>query len=119
MTLLTGSPDTDSSPAALTGTYRRALQPARGPRNKTSRPPDAPCQRCGGLMVLSYTAALEWDVTGELMTLWYCVNCGDCLDTCILVNRGKASVSARPHTRPRTGRQHLGRPPGVRTGTTL
>ena len=47
------------------------------------------CVRCGGLLVTSFTAALERDVTGTPVTLRRCVNCGDCVDPLILANRGK------------------------------
>ena len=58
------------------------------------------CLRCGGLLISSYTASLERDITGTPVTLWRCVNCGDCVDREILANRWKDSIPA--HTRPRT-----------------
>ena len=95
MILLAGFPDIDSSPSALTDASRRTPDRARGPRNKASAPPGQSCLRCGGWLVLSYTASLERDVTGTLVTLWRCVNCGDCVDSEILANRWKGPVSAR------------------------
>ena len=89
MTLLAGSPDIDSSPSALTDVSRRAPDRERGPRNKAWAPPGESCLRYGGLQVPSYTASLERDITGKPVTLWRCVNCGDCVDSCILANRWK------------------------------
>jgi hypothetical protein len=45
-------------------------------------------------MVPSYTASLERDVTGTLVTLWRGVNYGDYVDHDILANRGKGPLSA-------------------------
>ena len=95
MILLAGSPNIDSSPPALTDASRQAPDREREPRNKASAPPGESCLRCGGLLVPSYTASLERDVTGKPMTLWRCVNCGDCVDHDILANRGKGPGSAR------------------------
>lgn len=49
--------------------------------------PGNSCLQCYGLLISGYTASLERDVTGTLVTLWRCVNCGDCLDHVILTNR--------------------------------
>ena len=62
------------------------------------------------ILVPSYTASLERDVTGTPVTLWRCVNCGDCVDHDILANRGKGSGSARVRVRPSAGPQYIGRP---------
>jgi hypothetical protein len=94
MTLLAGSLDLASSPSALTGASRRTPDRERGPRNQAWTPPGASCLRCGGLLVLSYMASLERDLIGSPMTLWRCVNCGDCVDRDILANRGKGPVPA-------------------------
>jgi hypothetical protein len=118
MTLLAGSPEIDSSPPALTGASRRAPDRERGPRNKASAPPGESCLRCGGLLVPSYTESLDSDLTGRPMSLWRCVNCGDCVDSYILANRWKDPVPARPCGRPRTGPQRTGQPRGVGTGMT-
>jgi hypothetical protein len=118
MTLLAGSPKIDSSPPALTDASRRAPDRERGPRNKASAPPGESCLRCGGLLVTSYKASLEWDVTGGPVTVWRCVNCGDCFDAQILTNRGKGSGSPQPRARPPTGPQYTGRQHGVGTGMT-
>ena len=98
----TGFPDIDSSPPALTDVSRRT--PARGkkPRSQAAAPPGAFCLRCGGLLVPSYTTSLERDITGTPVTLWRCVNCGDCLDREILANRWKGPLPARRRARPRT-----------------
>jgi len=112
MTLVAGFPDIDSSPPVLPDTSHRAADRGREARIKTSAPPGGFCLRCSGLLVPSYTASLERDVTGKPVTLWRCVNCGDCVDSDILANRGKGSRSARPRTRPPTGPQYTGRPYG-------
>ncbi len=95
MILLAGFPDIDSSPPALTDVSRRAPDRDRRPRNKAWAPPSEFCLRCGGLLVPSYLASLESDLTGRPMRLWRCVNCGDCLDSYILANRWKGPVPAR------------------------
>jgi hypothetical protein len=95
MTLLAGSPEIDSSPPALTDISRRAPDREWGPRNQAWTPPGASCLRCGGLLVLSYMASLESDLTGRPMRLWRCVNCGDCVDRDILANRWKGPMPAR------------------------
>lgn len=100
MILLTGFPNIDSSPPALTDTSHRAPSRESGPRNKAWAPPDEFCLRCGGLLVPSYMASLESDLTGRPMRVWRCVNCGDCVDSEILANRWKGSIPAR--ARPRT-----------------
>ena len=95
MILLVGIPDLDSSPSALTDASRRTPDRERGPRNQAWTPPGAGCLRCGGLLVLSYMASLESDLTGRPMRLWRCVNCGDCVDRDILANRWNGPVPAR------------------------
>lgn len=89
------APGIDSSPSVLTDALRLAPDRRRGPRNKAGTPPGESCLRCGGLLVPSYLAALESDVTGKPMRLWRCVNCGDYLDNDILANRWKGLVPAR------------------------
>jgi hypothetical protein len=118
MTLVAGSLDIDSSPPVLPGASHRAADRDREPRFKASAPPGGFCLRCSGLLVPSYTASLERDVTGKPVTLWRCVNCGDCVDSDILANRGKGSGSVRPRTRLPTGPQYTGRPYGVGIGLT-
>jgi len=95
MILLKGIPDLDSSPYALTDASRRASDRDRGPRNQAWAPPGTCCLRCGGLLVLSYMASLESDLSGRPMRLWRCVNCGDCIDYDILANRWSSPVPAR------------------------
>ena len=99
----TGFPDIDSSSPALTDVSRRT--PARGkkPRSQAAPPPGAFCLRCGGLLVPSYTTSLERDITGTPVTLWRCVNCGDCVDRFILANRWKSPASAVPRVQLPTG----------------
>ena len=99
MILLAGFPNIDSSPPALTDVSRRAPDRDREPRNKISAPTGEFCLRCSGLLVPTYTAALERDITGTPVTLWRCVNCGDCVDSEILANRWKGSMPARARTR--------------------
>ncbi len=117
MTLLADSPDIDSSPPVLPDAHRSADRD-REPHNKASAPPGGFCLRCGGLLVPSYTASLERDVMGKPVTLWRCVNCGDCVDCDILANRWKSPGPARQRARPPTGPQYTGRPSGVGTGMT-
>jgi hypothetical protein len=95
MILLAGIPDLDSSPSTLTDASRRTPNRERGPRNLTSASSGTGCLRCGGLLVLSYMASLESDLTGRPMRLWRCVNCGDCIDHDILANRWNGPVPAR------------------------
>lgn len=118
MILPAGSPEIDSSPPALTNVSSRAPDRKKGPCNKASVPSGEFCRRYGGLLVPSYTASLECDVTGRPMRLGRCVNCGDCVDGYILANRWKGPVSARPRARPRRGPQRAGWTCGVGTGTT-
>lgn len=117
-TMLPVIPDLDSSPSAWTDASRRTSDRDRGPRNQAWTPPGASCLRCGGLLVPSYTASLERDVTGTPVTLWRCVNCGDCVDHDILANRGKGSGSARVRVRSPAGPQYIGRLRGAGTGMT-
>lgn len=118
MILLSGSPDINASPPVLPDASHQTAGREKGPCNKESIPPGEFCLRCGGLLVPSYTASLERDVTGKPVTLWRCVNCGDCVDHDILANRGKGPGSARVRARPPTGPQHAGWPRGVWTGMT-
>lgn len=118
MTLLPDSQDIDSSPPVLPGACHRATDRDRVPRNKESATPAECCLRCDGLLVPSYTASLERDVFHNPLTLWRCVNCGDCVDSYILANRWKSPVLERQRARPPTGPQYTGRPSGVGTGTT-
>jgi hypothetical protein len=118
MILFAGSPNIDASPSAMTDASRLAADRDREARHQPPAPPGESCLRCGGLLVPSYTASLERDVTGTPVTLWRCVNCGDCVDRDILANRGKVSGSAQPRARPPTGPQYTGRPHGVGTGMT-
>ena len=108
MILLAGSPNIDAS--------HQTANP--DPRHQAPPPPGASCLRCGGLLVPSYTASLERDVTGTPVTLWRCVNCGDCVDHDILANREKGSGSARVRVRPPVGPQYIGRLRGAGTGMT-
>jgi hypothetical protein len=87
-------PDLDSSPSARTDASRRTPDRERGPRNQAWAPSDTCCLRCGGLLVLSYMASLESDLSGRPMRLWRCVNCGDCIDYDILANRWNGPVPA-------------------------
>ena len=88
-------PDLGSSPSARTDASRRTPDRERGPRNQAWTPPGACCLRCGGLLVLSYMASFESDLSGRPMRLWRCVNCGDCIDHDILANRWNGPVPAR------------------------
>ena len=88
-TLLAGFPHIDSSPPASTDVFRRAPDREREARNQAWAPPSEFCLRCSGLLVPNYTASLEWDLTGRPITLWRCINCGDCVDSEILANRWK------------------------------
>ena len=118
MILFANSPDLDASPPVLPDASRLAADRDREPRHQPPAPPGESCLRCGGLLVLSYTASLERDIAGTPVTLWRCVNCGDCVDHDILANRGKGSGSARVRVRPSAGPQYIGRPQGVGTGMT-
>jgi hypothetical protein len=118
MTLLAVSPEIDSSPPALTDASRRTPNRERVPRNLTSASSGASCLRCGGLLVPSYMASLESDLSGRPMRLLRCVNCGDCIDHDILANRWMGTEPARLRARPPTGLQHTGRPRGVGTSMT-
>ena len=95
MILLAGIPDLDSSPSALTDASRRASDRDRGPRDQAWAPSGTSCLRCGGLLVLSYMASLESDLSGRPMRLWRCLNCGDCIGYDILANRWNGPVPAR------------------------
>ena len=118
MTLLAGSSYIDSSSPVMP-THPVRQQTGTGmSHNKASAPPGRFCLRCGGLLVPSYTEYLERDVTGKPMTLWRCVNCGDCVDHDILANRMKGSGSVRMRTRPPAGPQYIGWLHGMRIGMT-
>jgi hypothetical protein len=118
MTLLTDAPAIDTSPPVLPDATHRATDLDVEPRNKASVPPGGFCMRCGGLLVSGYTVSWERDVTDKPMTLWRCVNCGDCVDRDIMANRGKGSGSARVRARPPAGPQYIEWLRGVGTGTT-
>ena len=78
------------------------------PRNQPPALPSLSCVRCGGLLVPGDVASLERDVAGIPMTLWRCVNCGDCVDRFILANRWKSPASAVPRVRLPAGPQRTG-----------
>jgi hypothetical protein len=122
MILFDGSSSIDSSPPALPAATRRAPDWKTGPRNQVQATPGEGCLRCGGLLILSYTAAFEQDTAGSPIRLWRCVNCGDCTDSDILVNRWKSSGLVRPRARlrivPQQTGQLRGRPLGTGLGTT-
>jgi hypothetical protein len=92
--MLAGFSGLDSSRPVLTNASRRISDREITPRNQAWTPLGASCLRCGGLLAPSYTASLERDITGGLVRLWRCVNCGDCLDSIILANRWKKPVPA-------------------------
>jgi hypothetical protein len=118
MTRQAGSPKIDATRPALTDVSCRAPGLEKEPCDIASFLSDELCSRCSGLLVRSYTAALESDLTGRPIEVWRCINCGDCLDSDILANRWKGPEPLHPRTRPRTGAQHTGRPRGAATGTT-
>lgn len=95
MILHADSPVIDSPPSFLIDACPLAPDREKGPRNKVWTPLGESCLRCSGLLVPSYMAALESDVTGKPMKLWRCINCGDCVDSDILANRCKRPVPAR------------------------
>ena len=92
--LLAGFPDLDSPRPVLTNASRRTPDWEIEPRNQAWTPLGASCLRCGGLLVLSYMASLESDLSGRPMRLWRCINCGDCVDHDILANRRNGSKPA-------------------------
>lgn len=118
MTRHAGSPKIDDTHPAMIDLSHRAPDPERNLCELASIPSNEPCLRCSGLLVRSYTAALESDLTGRPIEVWRCINCGDCLDSDILANRWKGPEPFHPRTRPRTGAQHTGRPRGAAAGTT-
>jgi hypothetical protein len=118
MILLAGFPDIDSSPPVRTDASRRTSNRESRSRNQAWTPPGASCLRCSGLLVPCCAAFLERDATGTPVTLWRCINCGDCVDHDILANRGKGPVATRPRARLPTGPQYTGRPHGVGAGMT-
>ena len=109
-------PDIDAPASALPETSCQTREGDGQPHHLASPPSDEFCQRCCGLLVPSYTAALEPDSTGKPVTLWRCVNCGDCIDSDILANRWKSPKSARVRVRPPIGPQRTGQLRGIRTG---
>ena len=113
MILLTDSLDIASSPSVLTGASRRTPGRDRGSRNQAWPPSGSYCLRCGGLLVLSYMASLESDLSGRPMRLWRCVNCGDCVDHYILANRWKGPAPARETA---DSRANIGVPQPVKNG---
>ena len=102
---------------ALDASHRAADREGK-PRNQAWAPPGNSCLHCGGLLISGCTASLECDVTGTLVTLWRCVNCGDCLDHDILTNRWKSPGPTRERARQPTGPEYTGWPRGVETGMT-
>lgn len=108
MTRSAVSPIIDASPSTMANLSHRAADRDREPRNQAWDPTDEFCLRCGGLLVLSYTSSLERDAEGRPITLWRCVNCGDCVDRNILANRRKGPESARVRARPPVGPQYTG-----------
>lgn len=105
MTLRAKSPDRIASHPATAGNLRAHA------RNLCDRS----CLRCGGLLVADYSASLACDSAGTLVTLWRCVNCGNCLDRFILANRLLSPMPARRRARPPAGPPRTGRPPGAGT----
>lgn len=116
MTLLADSPDTNASTTVRPETSCQSQDLDKQPRYHASAPSGDFCQRCCGLLVPSYTAALEPDSMGKPVTLWRCVNCGDCVDSDILANRWKSLKSPRVRARPPIGPQRTGQLRGIRTG---
>ncbi len=57
------------------------------------------CPRCGGLLVQSYSNALE-EEGGETLLMSRCINCGELLERQILVNRQIDSTSSKPRKAP-------------------
>jgi hypothetical protein len=66
----------------------RAADRDREPHHQLAVPCGDSFLRCGGLLIPGYTASLERDVTGTLVTLWRCFNCGDCIVCCVYENYG-------------------------------
>jgi len=121
MIMLEGSKIIDSSLPVLLDPSHRAPDRPSEPRNQVQATPGEGCLRCGGLLILSYTAAFERDNAGSPIRLRRCVNCGDCTDSDILANRWKGSGLVRPRTRLRMVPQQAGRrgrPRGTGLGTT-
>jgi hypothetical protein len=118
MTRPAGAPTIDAAPPVLPDASPRAADWEREPRHQAPAPPGTFCLRCGGLLVPSDTASWERDVADKPMTLWRCVNCGDCVDHDILANREKGTGSARVRARPPAGPQYIGWLRKVGTGTT-
>jgi hypothetical protein len=106
MNLLADSPDFRTSDPTPADVSRQEADQDKAPSAKF-------CLRCAGLLIYSYTASLERDVTGKLLTMWRCVNCGDCVDSDILANRWKNPVPARQRARPPIGPQYAGRSRGM------
>jgi hypothetical protein len=116
MTLFAESPEINASTTVLSEPARQRQDLDGQQRHHASSPAGEFCQRCCGLLVPSYTAALEPDCTGKPATLWRCVNCGDCVDIDILANRWKSLKSARVRARPTRRPQRTGQSRGIRTG---
>src|SRR5215210_8644692 len=111
MSLLSDS--RNASIPVLLDASRRKIDREKEPHNISSTLPGKSCLRCRGLLIASYTTSLERDVTGKLVTLWRCVNCGDCVDSDILANRWKNPGPARHRARPPIGPQYNGWPRGA------
>lgn len=109
MTLLTAFPTVDASTPVPTDTSHGAADRNVDPHNQTSTLLGKFCLPCGGLLVLSHTSSLERNVAGTTMTLWPCVNWGNCVDRDILANRGNDSRSARVQARLPVGPQRTER----------
>lgn len=100
MSQLAGSPNVDAASQAAS-LAPHILPPTR---------PGTSCLRCGGLLVHSYTASLERDISGSLVMLWRCINCGNCTDGFILANQWKGPGPAGPRVRVPRGPQQTKRP---------
>lgn len=90
--------------------------PERDLRTQAKAPRNECCLRCGGLLVTSFTASLERDLTGAPIALWRCINCGDCVDRFILANRGKGPGPVVPRVVLPRGPQPADQPRGARIG---
>ena len=90
MTLLAASPTIDAFSPVPTDTAHGAADRNVDPHNQTSTLLGKFCLRCGGLLVVSHTLSLERNVAGTTMTLWPCVNWGDCVDRDILATEERA-----------------------------
>lgn len=114
MSLLDDTPINDSPLPALPDSSRLIPDRNKETLYEAPTPSGEACLRCGGMLILSYTATMERDIIGRPMRLWRCVNCGDCMDSCILANRRNRPVRLfRP--RQRTGPQEAEQPRGTST----